>query len=490
MCGIIGILGEKEVVHKLYEGLLSLQHRGQDATGIITYDGMFHLKKGMGLVLDVFKEKNLRRLKGDMGIGHVRYPTIGAGASEDAQPFFVNVPYGIAMAHNGNVTNYFRLRKELAERSFRQLNSYSDVEVILNVFADAIDKHKRFTFPLMVEGIREVFKKVEGSYSCVGVIADRGIFAFRDPKGIKPLCFGRRGFSYIFASESVCLDLLGYKLIRDVKPGEIIFIDQKRKVHSKEIIKGELFPCIFEYVYFARPDSIIDGIGVYEARLRLGEYLGRECLKVGVKPDVVIPVPDTARPAATMVAKVLDCELREGLIKNRYIQRTFIMPRQEMREVAVRQKLNPIRSEIAGKKILVVDDSIVRGTTSKEIVNILRRCSPKEIYLAITCPPLRYPCVYGIDMMTRGEFIARRYSVEKIREILGVDKLIYQTYEGLVAAVRGKEKERGFCTACFSGKYPTRIKREDFRMMEKERCRSLRSRTMCRWRNKSLSPLF
>ncbi len=475
MCGIIGILGEGDVVHQLYEGLLSLQHRGQDAAGIITYDEMFHLKKGMGLVSQVFEEKNLRRLRGNIGIGHVRYPTIGPGDNEDAQPFFVNAPYGIAMAHNGNVTNYFSLRRKLAEKSFRQLNSYSDVEAILNVFADTIDQNKKFTFPLMVEGIKEVFKKVEGSYSCIGVIADKGLFAFRDPKGIKPLCFGKRGRAFIFASESAALDLLGYKLIRDVKPGEVIFIDKDRKIFSQEILKGEVMPCIFEYVYFARPDSIIDGIGVYEVRLRLGEYLGKECQKAGLKPDVVLPVPDTARAAATTVAKVLGCELREGLIKNRYIHRTFIMPRQKMREISVRQKLNPIRSEIKRKKVLLVDDSIVRGTTSKEIIKILKRCQPKEVYLAITCPPLRYPCVYGIDMMTRGEFIARRYSVEGIREMIGADKLIYQTYEGLVAAVRGEEKERKFCTACFSGEYPTRVKKEDFAIMERERCG---------WRNK------
>lgn len=475
MCGIVGILGEGNVIQEIYEGLLSLQHRGQDSAGIITHNGMFHIKKGIGLVLDVFKEKNLRRLAGNIGIGHVRYPTVGGGGGEDVQPFFVNVPYGIAMAHNGNVTNYFRLRKELIEQRLWSLNSYSDVEVILNIFTDSLLRqqkgNKKKIFSLITKGVREVFQRVEGSYSCVGIIAGKGLFAFRDPKGIKPLIFGKKGDSYIFSSESVCLDLLGYKLERDVKPGEVIFIDNERQIFQEEIVKGGLSPCIFEYVYFARPDSVIDGISVYEARLRLGEYLGKECLKEGIKPDVVIPVPDTARAAATTVAEVLAVEMREGLIKNRYIQRTFIMPTQDLRRTSVRQKLNPIKSEIAGKKILVVDDSIVRGTTSKEIITILRRCEPKEIYLAITCPPLRFPCVYGIDMMTRGEFIARRLSVERIRRMIGADRLIYQTYDGLISAVQGKESRRKFCTACFNGEYPTKIKKEDFLAMEKERCR-------------------
>ncbi len=474
MCGIIGILGKGNVVLNLYQGLIALQHRGQDSAGVITYNGSFHLKKGMGLVFDVFKEKNLRRLLGHIGIGHVRYPTIGPGRSEDAQPFFVNAPYGIAMAHNGNVTNYFRLRRELAEKSLRTLNSYSDVEVILNLFADRLIHHlkrKEATiFPLIVKGIKDLFQRVEGSYSCVGIIAQEGIFAFRDPKGIKPLLFGKRKDSYLFASESVCLDLLGYQLVRDVKPGEVIFIDEKRRVWTKEVVKGELSPCIFEYVYFARPDSVIDGISVYEARLRLGRYLGEECRKAKIQPDVVIPVPDTARAAATTVAEILGVKMREGLMKNRYIQRTFIMPTQKVRRVSVRVKLNPIKSEIRGKRILLVDDSIVRGTTSKEIISLLRRCRPKEVYLAITCPPLRFPCVYGIDMMTRGEFIARRYSVEKVREMIGADELIYQSYDNLIEAVRGEEKERKFCTACFNGEYPTEIKEEDLRMMEKERC--------------------
>jgi amidophosphoribosyltransferase len=469
MCGVIGINSTDDCVYEIYEGLLALQHRGQDSAGIITYDGMFHLKKGNGLVTSVFNEKNIARLKGNIGLGHVRYPTIGFGSLEDAQPFCINYPFGLAMAHNGNVTNYYQLRELLEKKFKRKLSSYSDVEVILNVFGVALEKHlrKRDIFLSLWEATKEVFKYVKGSYSVVGIIADYGIFAFRDPFGIKPLCFGKRNDNYIFASESVALDMLDYELIRDVYPGELIFISKEKKVFSKRIKNANSYPCIFEYVYFARPDSIIDGIGVYEARLRLGEELGKECLKAGLNPDVVIPVPDTARAAASKVSEILNVPLREGLIKNRYIPRTFIMPTQKERELKVRQKLNPIKSEIENKKVLVVDDSIVRGTTSREIVNLLRKAKAQEVYLAITCPPLRFPCVYGIDMMTRGEFIAKKYSVEKIREIIGADKLVYQTIEGLLNGVGGGKRD--FCTACFTGNYPTKIKKEELERLEKER---------------------
>uniref|UniRef100_A0A7V3ZTP7 Amidophosphoribosyltransferase n=1 Tax=candidate division WOR-3 bacterium TaxID=2052148 RepID=A0A7V3ZTP7_UNCW3 len=469
MCGVIGIYSNRDCVYEIYEGLLALQHRGQDSAGIITYDGMFHLKKGNGLVTAVFNEKNIARLKGNIGLGHVRYPTIGFGSLEDAQPFCINYPFGLAMAHNGNVTNYYQLREELEKKFKRKLSSYSDVEVILNIFGVALEKHIRNKniFWSLWQATKEVFKYVKGSYSVVGIIADYGIFAFRDPLGIKPLCFGKKNDSYIFASESVALDMLDYELVRDVYPGELIFIDKEKKVHFKRIKKTNSYPCIFEYVYFARPDSIIDGIGVYEARLRLGEELGKECLKAGLKPDVVIPVPDTARAAAARVSEIFNVPLREGLIKNRYIPRTFIMPTQKERELKVKQKLNPIKSEIENKKVLVVDDSIVRGTTSKEIVNLLRKAKAKEVYLAITCPPLRFPCVYGIDMMTRGEFIAKKYSEEKIREIIGADKLVYQTIEGLLRGVGSGKKN--FCTACFTGIYPTKIKKKELEKLEKER---------------------
>ncbi|MCS7250590.1 MAG: amidophosphoribosyltransferase [candidate division WOR-3 bacterium] len=471
MCGVIGIYGNDNVVYEIYEGLIALQHRGQDSAGIITYNEMFHLKKGMGLVNNVFNEKNIARLQGNIGIGHVRYPTSGFGSLEDAQPFYINYPFGIAMAHNGNITNYYELRELLEKKFFRKLTSYSDVEVILNMLGVALEKHLKSNnfFKSLCLATKEVFKYVKGSYSVVGIIADYGIFAFRDPYGIKPLSFGKKNNCYAFASESVVFDMLDYSFVRDVYPGELIFIDKNKKFHSKRLKREKYsYPCIFEYVYFARPDSIIDGIGVYEARLRLGEELGKECLKENLKPDVVIPVPDTARAAAFSVSKVLKVDCKEGLIKNRYIPRTFIMPTQKEREIKVKQKLNPIKSEIENKKVLVVDDSIVRGTTSKEIVALLRKAKAKEVYLAITCPPLRFPCVYGIDMMTRGEFIAKKYSIEKIRMMIGADKLIYQTIEGLIKAVGGGKREH-FCTACFTGIYPTKIKKKELEKIEKER---------------------
>lgn len=473
MCGVLGIFNRPKVVAELYEGLVALQHRGQDSAGIVTYDEMFHLKKGNGLVSRVFNEKNLARLEGNAGIGHVRYPTVGPGSIEDAQPFFVNAPFGIALVHNGNVTNYFALRRDLAENFFRQLNSFSDAEAILNVFADELTKViiKPFSPESIFAAVAGVFKRVKGSYSVVALIANKGMLAFRDPHGIKPLIFGRKDQAFAFASESACFDLLDYKIVRDVKPGEAIFIDTDCQIHSKIIQAKTHTPCIFEWVYFARPDSIIDGIGVYEARFRLGINLAKECLRKGLKPDVVIPVPDTARAAATSLAKVMGVDEREGLIKNRYIARTFIMPRNANRSIAVRQKLNPIRSEIQGRKILIVDDSIVRGTTSKEIVALVRAAKALEIYYGVTSPPLKYPCVYGIDMMTRGEFIARKNSLETIRKMIGADVLIYQTYEGLLDGVSGGNKNQKFCTACFSGEYPTRITQKELHEMECDRYR-------------------
>jgi amidophosphoribosyltransferase len=472
MCGVLGIFNRTEAVAELYEGLIALQHRGQDSAGIITYDEMFHLKKGNGLVARVFNEKNLSRLVGKAGIGHVRYPTVGPGSIEDAQPFFVNAPYGIALVHNGNVTNYFDLRETLEKYSYRQLNSFSDAEALLNVLADELAKTniKTFTPKSLFTSVEGLFKRVKGSYSFVALIANKGMIAVRDAHGIKPLIFGKKNNSYIFASESTAFDLLDYKIICDVKPGEAIFIDHDLKVHTKVIQAQTHTPCIFEWVYFARPDSIIDGIGVYEARIRLGINLAKQCLKAGLKPDVVIPVPDTARAAATSLAKMMRVDEREGLIKNRYIARTFIMPRTKNRGNAVRQKLNPIRSEIEGRKVLIVDDSIVRGTTSREIVSLVRAAGAKEIYYGVTSPPLKFPCVYGIDMMTRGEFIARKNSVEAIRKLISADVLIYQTYQGLIDGVRGDVKQQKFCTACFTGEYPTRLTKRDMRRMECERC--------------------
>ncbi len=462
---------ERAVTPDLIEGLLALQHRGQDSAGILTSDITIHLKKGNGLVTQVFNEKNLARLTGSLGIGHVRYPTVGPGSGEDAQPFYLNYPFGIAMAHNGNVTNYFRLRTELRQKERRQLTSFCDIEPLLHIFDGALEKDRTRTIkPAAVfRAIKSVFRRARGAYSVVGLIHQQGLFAFRDPKGIRPLVFARKDGDFAVASESVALDIIGFQEFEDIKPGAAIFIDQERRLHRAQLARGNLNTCIFEFVYFARPDSVIDGIEVYEARLRLGEKLAEEIQRRGVKPDMVIAVPDTARPAASALARHLGLELREGLIKNRYIARTFIMPRTANRALSVRQKLNPVRSQINSRDILLVDDSIVRGTTSKEIVQMLRDAGARKVFLAITAPPLRFPCVYGIDMMTRGEFIAKDRTEEEVGRIIGADALIYQTYDGLINAVRGKETKRHFCTACFIGKYPTGITRKDLELMEAER---------------------
>jgi amidophosphoribosyltransferase len=473
MCGVIGISGRERVVLDLYQGLVALQHRGQDSAGILTCDDVFHLKKGNGLVAGVFSPKNIDRLAGSLGIGHVRYPTIGPGSDEDAQPFFVNAPFGIAMAHNGNVTNYYEQRKALSEESFRQLNSFSDVEVLLNVFADELGRGDlRAPGPeLVFRACGSVMDRVQGSYSCVGVVAGLGLLAFRDPHGIKPLLLGRREQGYGFASESVAFDLLDYEVVRDLLPGEAVFVDRAGKLHERVLRPAEHRPCIFEWVYFARPDSTIDGINVYDARLRLGSRLGQACRQAGIEPDVVVAVPETGRAAGVALAETLGLVMREGLIKNRYIARTFIMARQEDRSLSVRQKLNPVRSVIAGRRVLLVDDSIVRGTTSREIVSLVRHVGAREVYFAVTSPPLRYPCVYGIDMMTRGEFIARNHSVEDIAREIGADRVIYQTLDGLIEAVRGERADRDFCTACFTGDYPTPVSESVFCRLEQERCR-------------------
>lgn len=494
MCGVLGLFYfNQPVAPDLVTALIALQHRGQDSAGILTSDVTIHLKKGNGLVSRVFNEKNLSRLTGSLGIGHTRYPTIGPGTSEDAQPFFVNHPYGIGMVHNGNLTNYFSLRHELETKDLRQLTSFCDVEPILNVFASELEKYR--SEPLKPEhiyqAVKTVFQRAKGAYSVVALIHQQGLVAFRDPSGIRPLVLGKRKVSaehsshslrhsilrkrpvyeFAIASESVALDLIGFTEFRDVQPGEVIFIDRHHRLHHHLINSCKPRTCIFEYVYFARPDSVIDGIEVYEARLRLGDTLAHEVMRRNIKPEIVIPVPDTARPAGAALARALNLEMREGLIKNRYIARTFITPATVNRSVSVRQKLNPVRSQIQNKNILLVDDSIVRGTTSKEIVQMVREAGARHVYLAVTAPPLRFPCVYGIDMMTRGEFIAKGKTEQQIARLIGVDELIYQSYDGLIQAVKGNHHDRQFCTACFNGNYPTGITERDLRALEAERRR-------------------
>ena len=465
MCGIIGISNKVGVSEDIYLGLIAMQHRGQDACGIASYDGeRFYIKKGMGTVQSLFSGEDLHRLKGSMGIGHVRYPTVGGGDPEDAQPFYINTPFGIAMAHNGNTINYVALRRKLTEKG-RHINSSCDIEVLLNIFAEGLQGGDPFA------AAEKVMNEVKGSYSCVCYIARIGLFAFRDPHGIKPLILGYKNKSFVIASESVALDVLGYKIDRDVMPGEAILVDTDSKLTSRFVKQEAPKHCIFEYVYFARPDSVMDGIPIYEARFGLGRELAKEIKRIGLKPDVVIPVPDTARTTALSLAHSLGVPYREGLIKNRYIGRTFIMPRDSERPRKVRYKLNPVKQEIAGKKVLIVDDSIVRGNTSKAIVKLVREAGPKEVYFASSCPPLKYPCFYGIDMQTRGEFIARNKTTEEIKKEIGVDALVYQTLTGLLSGVSGNPHSRQFCTACFNRDYPTEVTEEEICEIEKDRKR-------------------
>ncbi len=477
MCGIISIFGSEDVFEDLYQGMLAIQHRGQDSAGIITYDGRFHTKKGNGLVNDIFDEENARRLKGHIGIGHTRYPTIGGGRGEDAQPFFVNSPFGIIMAHNGNVINYPELKKELFEKYRRILNSDNDVEVILNIFASELDKQriKALKPENIFKAVKGIFEKVKGSYSVVAYIAEQGMLAFRDPFGIKPLVYGERekgGFtSYAFASESVSLNLTNFTKIRDLKPGQAVFLDNKGIIHSKKIETKKHAPCLFEWVYFARPDSIIDGVNVYKCRINLGRLLAEEIRKNNLNIDVVIPVPDSARDAAIEISRILNLKYREALVKNRYIGRTFIMPSDKSRRDSIKQKLNPIASEFRNKNVLIVDDSIVRGNTSRSIIEMARGCGAKKVYFASYSPPLRHPCVYGIDMQTHTEFVARDLDEEEVAKKINADRVIYQSIESLKKAVHMENKElTEFCGACFDRKYPTGdITSDILAQIEKER---------------------
>lgn len=477
MCGVIGVCGNANAFRDLYQGLLAIQHRGQDSAGIITYDGRFHTKKGNGLVQDIFTAENIKRLTGSIGIGHTRYPTIGGGRGEDAQPFQVNAPFGIIMAHNGNVINYRELKKELFETYHRLLDSENDVEVILNVFAQelAAQQIKKVQPHHVFKAVESVFKKVKGSYSVVAYIAEQGMVAFRDPYGIKPLVYGMRydGLqpSYAFASESVALNIMSFSQIKNVEAGEAVYLDHKRNLHHKKIAHCPHSPCLFEWVYFARPDSFIDNVNVYLCRVNLGRFLAEEIRKQNLKIDVVVPVPDSARDAAIEIARALNLKYREALVKNRYIGRTFIMPADSKRKSSVRQKLNPIASEFKGKNVLLVDDSIVRGNTSRAIVDLARECGAEKVYFAVYSPPLRYPCVYGIDMQTKMEFVARDADFDQVAKKIGADKVIYQTLDSLKEAVRlGNPKISSFCAACFDGIYPTGdVTPEMLKDIEKER---------------------
>lgn len=466
MCGIIGIQANGPANQSIYEGLTVLQHRGQDAAGIITSDGhKVYLRKDNGLVRDVFRTRHMLNLHGNVGIGHCRYPTAGCDSSAEAQPFYVNSPHGLALAHNGNLINSEELKEELFREDMRHINTESDSEVLLNVLAHELHATGRLTLNPMdiFRAVAAVHSRCRGAYAVVAMIVGFGILAFRDPYGIRPLVFGKRetdqGPEHMVASESVALDVLGFDLVRDIAPGEAVFIDMNGEVHSYQCAeKPQLSPCIFEFVYMARPDSIMDGVAVHKTRLRMGEKLAQKIQKEWKDHDidVVIPIPDTSRTAALQMSYELGLTYREGFIKNRYIGRTFIMPGQAERKKSVRQKLNAIELEFRGKNVLLVDDSIVRGTTSKQIIQMAREAGAKNVYFASAAPPVRFPNVYGIDMPTAHELIATGRTDDEIAREIGADGLIYQDLDDLVdSAEEGNPEITQFDSSCFSGEYVT-----------------------------------
>ncbi len=466
MCGIVGIYSSSPVNQSLYDALTVLQHRGQDAAGIVTLeDGKMFLRKGNGLVKDVFHTRHMRRLVGNVGVGHVRYPTAGCSSSAEAQPLYVNSPYGIVLAHNGNLTNKESLKKELWATDRRHLNTSSDSEILLNIFAHELQQCESafLTESTVFEAIAKVYQRCKGAYAAVALIAGYGMVCFRDAYGIRPAVIGKKVVNgvneYMVASESVALNSLGFTLERDVKPGEAIFIDAKGVLHSKQCTKvEEPAPCIFEHVYLARPDSFLDDISVYRSRLRMGEKLADKILKEWPDHDidVVIPIPDTSTTSAMQLAHKLNLKLRHGFVKNRYIGRTFIMPGQEVRKKSVRQKLNAIGLEFSGKNVLLVDDSIVRGTTSEQIVEMARDAGAKNVYFASAAPPVRFPNVYGIDMPSATELIAHGRTEEEIGQLIGADRLIYQDLEDLIETCReGNPSITRYDTSVFDGNYVT-----------------------------------
>ena len=490
MCGIVGIVGQAAVAAQLYDGLTVLQHRGQDAAGIATADGrQLRVHKGNGLVRDVFDARSMALLEGRLGIAHCRYPTAGSEGSDEAQPFYVNSPYGIALAHNGNLTNAEALRREVFEQDRRNINTGSDSEVLLNVFAHELDTRGALTPDAVFAALEGVNRRVKGGYAVVCTVLGLGLVAFRDPHGIRPLVLGKRataaGAEYIIASESVALDVLGFERVRDVAPGEGIVITDEGELFTRQCAQpGEHAPCIFEYVYFARPDSMIEEISVHKARMRMGVALGEKILRLRPDHDIdtVIPIPDTSRDSALEIANVLGVKYREGFIKNRYVGRTFIMPGQGERAKSVKRKLNPIPLEFRNRVVLLVDDSIVRGTTSRQIVQMARDAGARKVYLASAAPPVRHPNIYGIDMPTPEELIAHGRSEEEIERMIGCDWLVYQDLADLEAAVAGpKFPGRRFDSSCFSGEYVTGVDEGYF-----ERIKQLRSDDAKRQRRLSL----
>ncbi|GAB4568645.1 MAG: amidophosphoribosyltransferase [Rhizobacter sp.] len=468
MCGIVGVISKSPVNQLIYDALLLLQHRGQDAAGIVTMQGTkCFMHKARGMVRDVFRTRNMRALPGPVGLGQVRYPTAGnAYSEEEAQPFYVNAPFGIVLVHNGNLTNAHTLKQELFDIDRRHINTTSDTEVLINILAHELGVAAR-DLPLSPEevfkAVRAVHKRLKGSYAVVALIAGYGLLAFRDPYGIRPLCFGETvtpdGREVMVASESVAIEGTGHTVIRDVAPGEAVFIDLEGQIHTQQCADNpSLNPCMFEFVYLARPDSVMDGVSVYQARLNMGETLAQRLIST-IRPneiDVVIPIPESSRPSAMQLAQKIGKPYREGFVKNRYVGRTFIMPGQGVRKKSVRQKLNAIGVEFKGRNVLLVDDSIVRGTTSKEIVQMARDAGARKVYMASAAPPVRYPNVYGIDMPTSEELIAHNRSIEEIRQFIGADALIYQDVDAMKKVVMTlNPKLAGFEASCFDGHYVT-----------------------------------
>ncbi|WP_428086513.1 amidophosphoribosyltransferase [Candidatus Thioglobus sp.] len=468
MCGIVGILSttQTDTAVYIYDALTILQHRGQDAAGIVTsHKGRFYMRKSNGLVKNAFRTGHMASLLGNMGIGHVRYPTAGTSSGAEAQPFYVNSPYGIAFAHNGNLTNTKQLAQELFEQDLRHINTNSDSEILLNVFASELAKlqKQRINEKDIFDSVKQVHKRVRGAYATIGMIPGYGIFGFRDPNGIRPLILGKRvtndSTKYMLASESVALTALGYEITQDIKPGEAVVVDRKGNIFIQQCAQNPKYsPCIFEFVYFARPDSVIDDISVYKTRLRMGERLADKIRKKWSqeKIDVVIPIPDTSRVSALQLAHELGIKYSEGLIKNRYIARTFIMPGQKLRKKTVRQKLSAIELEFKGKNVLLVDDSIVRGTTSQQIVKMARDAGANKVFFASAAPAVRYPNVYGIDMASNKEFIAHNKTTDEVCTAIGADKLIYQDLNDLIWCVQqGNKNITQFDCSCFNGEYVT-----------------------------------
>ena len=467
MCGIIGIAKQQDkAVLEIYDGLLMLQHRGQDAAGIVSFDGEnFYERKGNGLVKDVFHTRHVKKLHGKTALGHVRYPTAGTLDAQEAQPFFVNAPFGIYLIHNGNLTNTEELREKIQQKYHRHLRTKSDSEVLLNVFADKIYKARKndpdkCPIESVFEATKDTMNEVTGAYSVITLIDEVGLFAFRDRAGIRPLLLGKKstqmGDEWVISSEDVAIKALGYTVERDVRPGEAILIKPNGELISKICVPGELHPCIFEYVYLARPDSMLDKISVYKTQLRMGEKLSKKIKEANLEIDSVMPVPDSSRPVALEIAQTLGIKYREGLIKNRYVGRTFIMPGQEIRKKSIRQKLNPIELEFRGRNVLLVDDSIVRGNTMKKIVQMCRDAGAKKVYVAVGAPPIKHICMYGVDMPTKKELIAHGLSNDDIKKVLNIDKLFYQNMDDLIdTAKAGNEDIEKFCTGCFNGSYVT-----------------------------------